>query len=298
MKILQGGAPKCGNFWLYQILQQILQRSGQPISSFIQRQPIYELAKTWDLNYPSQASIDVLDITDLQYSYRISSIFRMPVEDIEDYVSQTDHVWTHSPICKRSGELLNLFDKKVYIVRDPRDRAISASKYYTSEYMLKYYPQEERDAQRYLEKHFEELMLEWVWHVYDHLRLSRQHNIHIAFYEGFLLDFQQELGRLLAYLGLEMDEAQREELQEAMSFATLKSNNPKHLKKGQSGYWMDQLTDEQAEKADTIAGPLIRYLNYPQFKGQAMSYATEPLHQDFDELKQEIIASQQPLYQS
>lgn len=297
MKILQGGAPKCGNLWLYQIIQQVLERSGQPASSFIQRQPIYELAKAWELNYPSQASIDVLDITDLQYSYRISSIFRMPVESIKDYVAQTDHLWTHSPVCKRSGELFSLFDKKVYIVRDPRDRAISASKYYTSDYMLKYYPQEETDPKCYLEKHFDALLLEWVWHVYDHLRYSREHDIHIAFYEGFLLDFQQELGRLLDYLEVRLSEQEREELQQAMSFSTMKSKNPKHLKKGQSGYWMDQLTEKQAEQADIIAGPLIRFLGYPAYRGQSMTYRTEPPHQDFEALKQELIASQQPLYQ-
>lgn len=297
MKILQGGAPKCGNFWLYQIIQHILAQTGHPPKSFIQRQPIYELAKTWDLNYPSQASIDVLDVTDLQYSYRISSIFRMPVEEISSYIAQTDHIWTHSPICKRSPELLGLLDKKVYIIRDPRDRAISASKYYTSAYMLKYYPQEEQDAKRYLEKNFEQLLLEWVWHVYDHLRLRRQHNIHICFYEGFLLDFQGELERLLHYLGVEMNEAQRGALQEAVSFASLKSKNPKHLKKGQSGYWMGQLTAEQVEKADMIAGPLIRFLNYPTEPHQPMTYATQPPHEDFEQLKQEIIASQRPMYQ-
>ena len=297
MKILQGGAPKCGNFWLYQIIRHILSQTGQTPESFIRRQPIYELAKTWDLNYPSQASIDVLDVTDLQYSYRISSIFRMPVEDISAYIHQTDHIWTHSPICKRSPELLDLVGKKVYIIRDPRDRAVSAARYYTSPYMLKYYPQEERDPKRYLEKHFEQLLLEWVWHVYDHLRLSRQHNIHIAFYEGFLLDFQQELARLLAYLGIDLGEAQREELQEAMRFDTLRANNPKHLRRGQSGYWMDQLTEEQVAKADMIAGPLIRFLHYPTAKDQPMTYAAEPPHRDFEQLKQEIIASQQPLYQ-
>ncbi|MBC5774655.1 sulfotransferase domain-containing protein [Pontibacter sp. KCTC 32443] len=297
MKILQGGAPKCGNFWLYQILQQLLQKSGTDTTSYIQKQPIYTLAKEWDLNYPSQASIDVLDITDLQYSYRISSIFKMPVEDIRNYISQTNHVWTHSPICKRSGELLNLFDKKVYIVRDPRDRAISASKYYTSAYMLKYYPQEITEPEKYLESHFNDLMQEWVWHVFDHLRLSKEHHIHICFYEGFLLDFQAELGRLLQYLGITLSQEEREELQDAMSFDTLKKHNPKHLKKGQSGYWMNHLTKEQAEQANVIAGPLIRFLGYPTTIGQPMSYAVTPPHQDFERLKEEIIASQEILYQ-
>ncbi|MEJ8800778.1 hypothetical protein [Pontibacter sp. H249] len=113
-------------------MQQLLDKTGADTTSFIQKQPIYTLAKEWDLNYPSQASIDVLDVTDLQYSYRISSIYRMPVVDIENYITQTNHVWTHSLICKRSDELFTLFNKKVYIVRDPRDRAISAAKYYTS----------------------------------------------------------------------------------------------------------------------------------------------------------------------
>ena len=296
MKILQGGAPKCGNFWLYQIIQQILTRTGHDTTTFIQQHPIQELARTWDLNYPSQSSIDVLEVTDMQYSYRISSIFRMPIEDMQAYLSKTNHVWTHSPICKRSGELLDLFDRKVYIVRDPRDRAISAAKYYCSDYMLKYYPQEEKDSQRFLQKNFEKLMQEWVWHVFDHLRLRERYNIHIAFYEGFLLDFQQELGRLLDYLEVELSQSQRDELQEAMSFATLKSKNPKHLKKGTSGYWMDQLTDEQIEKADVIAGPLIRYLRYPEQKGQPMTFSPDLPHQDFELLKQEIIASQEVLY--
>jgi aryl sulfotransferase len=295
MKILQGGAPKCGNFWLYQIIQQILSRSGYDTGSFIQKHPIYALAKNWDLNYPSQAGIDVLDITDLQYSYRISSIFRMPVEDIRAYIAQTSHVWTHSPICKRSGELLNLFEKKVYIIRDPRDRAISAARYYCSDYMQKYYPQEETDPERYLQTHFDQLMQEWVWHVFDHLRLSRPYSIHIAFYEGFLLDFDQELSRLLEYLGINLDRSQRTELAGAMHFTTLKSKNPKHLKKGTSGYWMHQLSDEQVEQAEIIAGPLIRYLHYPTRKNQPVTYSPEPPHRNFDALKQEIIESQRKM---
>jgi aryl sulfotransferase len=297
MKVLQGGAPKCGNFWLYQILQQLLQKSGTDTTSLIQKQPIYTLAREWDLNYPSQASIDVLDVTDLQYSYRISSIYRMPVVDINEYLNQTNHVWTHSPVCKRSGELFSLFDKKVYILRDPRDRAISAAKYYTSPYMLKYYPQEITDPEVYLATHFDALIEEWLWHVFDHLRLSNEYNIHICFYEGFLLDFQHEMGRLLDYMGLDLNEQERIELQEAMSFATLKKHNPKHLKKGQSGYWMGQLTPEQVVKAETIAGPLIRFLGYPTAAGQPMTYSIAPPHTNYEQLKQEILASRKVLYQ-
>ena len=297
MKILQGGVPKCGNFWLYQIIQQILSRSGHSTTSFIEQQPIYSLAKEWELNFPEQSRIDVLEITDLQDVYRISSIYRMPIDNIADYVAQTNHVWTHSPICKRSGEVFEQFDKKVYIIRDPRDRALSAAKYYCSPYMLKYFPQEEKEHASFLDKNFEKLMHEWVWHVYDHLKYSQSYDIHITFYEGFLLDFQLHLAALLDYLKIDLEESQRHQLEEAVSFSSLKKKNPKHLKKGESGYWMDQLTDQQLEKADTITGPLLRFLGYPTARNQAMSYSTERPHQDFELLKQEIITSQQALYQ-
>lgn len=289
MTILQGGVPKCGNFWLWQIIQQVLERTGQDTTGFIEQQPIYELAKKWELNFPEQARIDVLDIDDLQYSYRISSIFRMPIDDIGVYIAKANHVWTHSPICNRSGELFDLFEKKVYIIRDPRDRAISAAKYFCSPYMLKYYPQEETNHEKFLEKNFAKLMHEWVWHVWDHLRMSRQHDIHIAFYEGLVMNFQQELGRLLNYLQVQIPQHRLEELEEAVSFSALKKKNPKHLQKGTAGYWKDVLNPEQIKQAETMAGALLRYLGYPISANEPMSYSTELSDIDFEEMKQVLV---------
>jgi aryl sulfotransferase len=221
----------------------------------------------------------------------------MPVEKIEDYVAQTSHVWSHSPVCKKSGEVYKNFNKIIYIIRDPRDRALSAAKYYCSDYMLKYFPQEEKDPLKFLQKNFENLMHEWVWHVFDHLRFSAQFNIHIVFYEKFLLDFQQELNRLLNFFEINLDIEKRISIEEAVSFKKLKFKNPKHLNKGTSGDWMDQLSDEQVSKAEVIAGPLLRYLGYPSDRGGKF-YLKNNLDQlDFDLLKQQIIESQRPLYQ-
>ncbi|MDQ3534058.1 MAG: sulfotransferase domain-containing protein [Bacteroidota bacterium] len=293
MKILQGGAPKCGNFWLYQILQQILKRSGQACGSFIEKQPIYKLAKEWDLNYPEQAQIDVLEVTDLQLAYRISSIFKMPIENFDQYVDQSSHVWTHSPICKRSQEVFKIFDKYIYIIRDPRDRAISASKYYCSPYMLKYFPQEEKNPETYLDKNFEQLMHEWVWQVYDHLRYNRQYNIHIIFYENLISSFQQELESLLKYLQVNLEENEKYKLEESVSFDTLKIKNPKHLNKGTFGYWKDQLTESQTLLANKIAGPLMNLLGYPLLEGEKLSKIEIKENPDYEALRLEIIRSQQ-----
>lgn len=295
MSILQIGVPKSGNFWLYQIIQQILICSNRHSSSFIEKHTIHALAKNWELNYPTQANIDMIDITDLKTFYRISSIFKMPVENLKEYVSETPHVWTHSPVCKKSGEVFNAFEKKVYIIRDPRDVAISASKYYCSDYFRKYYPQPETDPEKFLQKNFDRLMLEWVWHVWDHLRISQENNIHIAFFEGFKLNFKKELNLLLKYLKIDLSEAEKEELEEAVSFSTLKKKNPKHLKKGKSGYWMDQLSDEQINRAEMIAGPLIKFLGYPE-RNSEIHFSRSFPHSDFSKLKKDIIISQQPVY--
>lgn len=296
MKILQGGCPKCGNFWLYKILQQILKKSGTGQESFISKHPIFPLAKQWDLNYPEQAEIDVIDISDLQTSYRISSIFRMPIADLQEYFSKTNHVWTHSPICKKSAEIFKFFDKKVYIMRDPRDRAISAAKYYCSDYMFKYYPQEIKDPEEFLRKNFRKLMEEWVWHVYDHLKFSEQYNIHLVSYEGFLLNFSEELSKLLEYLGIELSEEEKMFIEKEVHFSSLKKHNPKHLKKGGSGYWKEILSKEQKEMALDIAGPLINFLNYPVSDEQKMT-PERNFTGNFDQLKNGIIESQKILFE-
>lgn len=290
MKILQGGVPKCGNFWLYQIIQQVLRLSGRKTGSFIEKHPIYPLARTWDLNYPEQARIDVLEITDLQFSYRISSIFKMPITDLLQYIQQTTHVWTHSPVCKKSGEVFDLFDKKIYIIRDPRDRALSAARYYCSDYMLKYFPQRETNPQMFLHKNFDQMMEEWTWHVWDHLRLSQKHGIHVVFYENFLRDFSAELTGLLDYLEVDLDKAQKMTLENAVNFFHLKKQNPKHLRKGTAGDWKNSLTEEQMEKAEQIAGPLLRFLNYSS--GYPSFPPPSPVNSlVYEDLKQEIIYS-------
>lgn len=291
MKILQIGVPKSGNFWLYQIIQKILKLSGQNQPSFIEQHPIHELASTWDLNFPEQANIDVIDITDLQVSYRISSIFKMPVEDFSKYVSKTPHVWTHSPVCEKTGEIFSYFDKKICIFRDPRDVVLSAARYYCSDYMLKYFPQPETEPEIFLKKNFDDLMHKWVWHVWDHLRIQEKYGLHFCYFEGFLNDFQQELSLMLKYLEIDLPEAERKELEEAVSFKTLKKKNPKHVRKGTSHQWENKLSASQIERANQIAGPLLDFLGYTNDKS-TKRFPRKVSSHEMLQLKKELIASQ------
>jgi len=295
MRILQIGAPKSGNFWLYKIVEGILIRSDQYKPNFIEQQPIYQLAKTWELNYPEQAQIDMIDITDLQTSYRISSIFRMPIDSMEDYVSKTGHVWTHSPICKASNEVFRYFDKKIYIIRDPRDRAISSANYHCSPYMLQYFPQPIKDPEDYLNIHFDRLIIDWVWHVFDHLKYSREMDFLLLYYESFLFDFQRELSRLLNYLEVELPVTDQQDLEREMSFSSMKKQNPNHLKRGVFGYWRTQLALEQRDKAKMIAGPLLDRLKYDDLENTGKFNPPHSFGDEIEDLRQELLVAQQTL---
>jgi aryl sulfotransferase len=123
MHILQAGIRKCGNSWLYHILQQIIKEAGIPYQSVIQNDPIYLLALSWNLSFEGQAGVDYLDLSPEQAAYRIGGIYRMPISDIDDYIANTTHVWTHSGWRDLAEEIFPKFDKIVYIVRDPPRQA-------------------------------------------------------------------------------------------------------------------------------------------------------------------------------
>lgn len=266
MQILQAGAAKSGNFWLYKIIDHIYGASGIAKKSFVQNHPIYKVAKTWKLSYPEQASIDMLDIENEKCYWRISSAVRQPLEDPDEYLNATSHVWTHSRICARSLNIYPKFDKVVYIVRDPRDRALSEAKFAFSDYMQHYFPCNEKSPEEYLQNNFAKSMNRWRWHVYDHFRYARQLNIHIVFYERLLKNFERELDHLLKYLEVDLPDNARQKIKEEVDFSTMKKNNTNHLKKRHYGSWEDMLSPQQKKLAEEINGHLLHMMHYPNGK--------------------------------
>lgn len=263
MKILQAGYPKSGNFWLYRLLQSLMLQAGLERKSFIRQQSIYKLAKNWELSYPEQADIDMLDILYPKCFYRISSAFRWPVEDLQEYVNQSNHVWTHSNICPTSHEVFTLFDKIIYIIRDPRDVLLSKTRFAFTPYMQKHYPTYHPGKDEFRRHELEPVMDAWRWHVQEYLRHAEQLNIYLLFYERLKDEPEAELTRLLQYLGIELLETQQREVLSHISFRKMKNNNPQHVKKGSLYGWMDELSEEENLRALSYCYPLLKLLNYP-----------------------------------
>lgn len=264
MTILQAGVPKSGNYWLYTILKSIIKEAGLEYKSFLRTHPIHEVAQTWDLSFAGQNDMDFLNIKKNYCEFRISAVFEEKIADIDDYISKCSLVWTHSLINSYSLEVLPKFNKIIYIIRDPRDVAISYSKYCFTEHKLKnHLPHYEKNPESYLNNRLDFMLRNWVNHVGGYLKYQDKLNIYPVFYERFLNDLDSELFNLVNYLGVELNDKQINQIKSDVSFDSMKKQSPKHLRKGKSAQWRQVFTSEQNAKAQQIAGEMMTLLNYP-----------------------------------
>lgn len=277
--ILQAGVPRSGNYWLYTILQQAMHHAGWPQHSFIRGQSIYDEAKQWHY-FDDQAAIDYIEVVSEGSFYR-KGYFREQIPDVDAYIAQCSHVWTHSHWCERYADTLRKFDKIVYIVRDPRDIALSTSRFVFTPFMMHNHPHREPNPETYLQHRLYEMVLSWVYHVGHHVQHKDDFNIHIVFYERLLHTFDTEMAGLLDYLNIRLSNATRESIKQAVHFTTMQQKSPHHLQKGKSGQWTDALSDIQKRQILKIAGPLLEILNYPLYSPQVgMNIPHLPEHID------------------
>jgi aryl sulfotransferase len=264
MLVLQSGLPKSGNLWLHKILQESIRLGGLEIKSFIQAQPIFQEAKNWP-GFSEQAGIDFIDV-DTKGVYIRKGAFRQPISDLDGYLSQCTHVWTHALWVPRCDVIFSKFEKIIYIVRDPRDVVVSASNYFFTPFMLEQHPQQEPDADAFLKHRLYEQILTWVQHVGGYLLHADNYHIHFIFFERLLKDFDGEYQRLLEYLDIPLSTAVKSEIKESTRFENMKKQNPHHLRKGESGGWTNVLTNSQVQQVAKIAGLMMEILGYPLFE--------------------------------
>lgn len=263
MKLLQNGYPKSGNYWLYNILDQIYKQAGIKKRSFIKGHPIYPIAKTWNLSYPEQAEIDMIDVLYVGVFYRVSSAFKKKINDFADYAGQTSHVWSHSNYCERSAEVFSHFDKVLYIIRDPRDVLISTANFAFTTYMKNYYPTYHESPAIYLDQELETLVNHWSNHVLEYLDRFPFDNIYFIFYENLLVSFEHELENILKYLQIPLSKEQIKAIGEATNHKNMKSDSPNHVNNVKLYKWQQKLSTEQKDRVLDQIYPVLELLNYP-----------------------------------
>jgi aryl sulfotransferase len=289
MLVLQSGLPKSGNLWLHKILQESIRLGGGEIKSYIQTQPIFQEAKNWP-GFSEQAGIDFIEV-DAKGVFLRKGAFRQSISDLDGYLSQCTHVWTHALWIPRCDGIFNKFEKIVYIVRDPRDVAVSASKYFFTPFMLEQHPQQEPDASAFLKHRLYEQVLTWVQHVGGYLLHAENYRLHFIFYERLLQDFDAEYQRLLEYLEIPLSASAISEVRESTRFENMKKQNPHHLRKGESGGWAKVLTNFQVQQVTKMAGPMMEILGYPLTEPVSAAFPTIVSPLDGAQIRQAISAA-------
>jgi len=252
MLILQIGVPRSGNLWLHYILKEILQRAGIERKGYVRKQPIYLEALTWE-HFSDQADIDLIEINEDGLGFRKGSYLEA-IENLDHYFEGCVQVWTHSPWVRSKEYVYKKFDKRVYIVRDPRDVAISAASFAFSPFILSQHPHKEFDSSSYLRSRYYEHLLYWVHHVGGYLLQRNALDIHFVFYERLIQDFDKELEGLLRHLEIELKSEDRKEIYNAVTFESMRNKNPSHLRLGKYGQWPDILNQKQKSRAVNITG--------------------------------------------
>lgn len=261
IKILQNGVPRSGNLWIYNIIKEITNFGGYEYQSFIKQHPIYHVSRKWPY-FEQQAEIDFIEITKGGYYVRKGSFYKK-INKIDEYLEMVCHLWTHSSWCKNSDEIYTKMDKIVYIIRDPRDIAVSASHYAFTPFMKENQPPKELNVDNYLNNRLFEILLSWVEHVGFHLLNRQKYPIYFVFYENLMERFEQEIRNLGHFLDVDLDREIIEKIKEDVQFSKMKINNPYHLHKGKSQEWKQVISDFQKRQSLKIIGAMLYLLNYP-----------------------------------
>lgn len=286
MNILQVSLPKSGSFWLNTILKNSLEQNGQKISKFITTRPEYDWLKNEKLSFENQAGTDMIDIEENSIDFRVSSLLKEKIPNLQEYAHNATLAWTHSTYCKKTPQVFNLFDRKVCIVRDPRDTALSAAKFAFTPYMQKHYPTSYSSEKAFFTGEYERLLKQWVWFYGNYLLHRESLDLHFIFYENLLQDFKTEYEKLLSYLKISLTPEEKDQISKEVRFSSMKEDNPGHLKKGKSGKWMEQFTSEEKKTALEITGPLMAIFGYPLSSEEAENLPSTPENIPQNELEE------------
>lgn len=261
MRILQLGMEKSGNFWVYQILQRIMEQAGIEQKRNIHLDPDFKWISKLAFSTKAQNEKDVLDIEDSGLFYRVSSVLKKPISDFSGFLGNVSHVWSHSSDCTLTPRVVDSFDKVFYVVRDPRDVALSLSEFVLTDYMKKYYPNPWASSDQYLKYNLFSIAARWNNHVVPYIGRYR-HEIYFLFYERLVQNFDLELDSILDFLGLALSSNAKKVIVNSTSATVMAKVDPQHVRDPAVYKWRNKFTARENYIIEAIAREGINCAGY------------------------------------
>lgn len=251
-RIIICGYPKSGNTWLTRLTAELI---GCPVAGF------------WGQPHNPEIAIEGGE--------RVSNYECYKAHHSLSYLKST---------LESSG---NGTERIIYVVRDPRDVAVSASYYFlfpsllhsgenrVKKKMRDWYIQlfgRKRDQSRIIQcmingtDSFSWMNVPWDNHAKEFIKSD----IHVIRYEDLLESTVDEADKLLAYMGLERSPAEIERAVRKQSFEfkkgqflqQKKKRKAAFLRKGESGQWKTELTKKQIHKIEEAFRDIMVKLGY------------------------------------
>ena len=278
--VLVLGYPKCGNVWLRGLMADLLKAGGAPFRQVMENHPISPALERMDLGIREQARQDQVRFTPLRAYQEIPGVFTWAIPDIVEYAASTSMAHSHSSWIPGIGSLVSAFSHRLLIIRDPRDVAVSWSRWMFTPFNLLHRPTLHETPDSLLRSDLRLRVTEWDAHQHGWLReRDRDLSLHTVFYERLVQDTQGELERISDYLGLRVSREFLEKISAKNALGEMKKRQPHHVHRGGWGAWLENLEERQVVEVPKICGTMMRSLGYPLDRSEAETWSPDLLRE-------------------
>ena len=277
--VLALGYPKCGNVWLRALLADLLRAGGVDFRQIMENHPIAPVLEEMDLGIRDQARQDQVRFDPLRAYQDIPAVFSWAIPDINAYAAATSMAHSHSPWMRGIDSSIGAFSHRVLIVRDPRDVAVSWSRWIFTPFNKLHRPTLHATPEALLRSDLALRVAEWNAHQKGWLEeCSPDLSPHLVFYEQLVDDTPRELGRIARYLGLEVSAEALKQVAASHALDEMRKRQPHHVYRGGWGGWLEHLDDRQVHEVQRICGRMMKSLGYPLNRGESQGWTPDLLH--------------------
>lgn len=263
-RLLVLGYPKCGNVWLRGLLADLLRAAGIQFRQLMPDYPVAQALEAMDLGIKDQARQDQVRFEPLRAYQDIPNVFTWPIPDIHAYATATSMAHSHSLWQPETDWMIRAFSHRVLIIRDPRDVAVSWSRWMFSPFNRLHRPTVHTTPEALLADDLPRRVVEWTMHQQSWLQgAAADLSLHVVFYEQLMENTPRELGRIARYLGLKVGDEELTQVADRHVLEEIKKRQPHHVFRGGWGGWLEHLDDRQIHTAQRLCGPMLKLLGYP-----------------------------------